>query len=542
MASGSLAKSAGEPRGAQESRGVIATRVHSDQGAVSGAIVRHPDSPPATPNAPRSTRRGASHRVSSRRRKRHRADAVSRRGGSVGAIDGAGDPVKDPKLPGGVWRAEARLAIMELWLKFIDLNNSKPGAGLQLSLANAAKWVAAREEFTSVWGTIKSLAVKRVMESIKAHVQNRSHTPTGMGAAELIVHRENKDEVQAASWRMDWEQMRDLVEMATGVVGCTGQTMRSAAVTIGSPARRSRNAPSPLASTSGVTLQGPAAGAGVEPPRSPRASAAPAAVAPQRPNGDVTSPAACVPPCPRGAPATTAQVEASRSPRGSPVAVEPTGPRASPVNSRPATASESTSAGTGQTDQSCGSTSDAAGSCEAESSDGSPPRNTRQEPPPAQPNAAPGVIPPVLTPRPPVASNPAGVPRPRPADGTARTLPSSSKPGGASGRSRRPSAADREALAVLGGTEMIDFMRDSVRETNAAKEAESSAALESVRLQARVTERQAERQFELDERRENREREVAMRKVRIDEQRVAAELVHAKSVGVIKKLDTLKEL
>lgn len=95
---------------------------------------------------------------------------------------------------------------------------------------------------------------------------------------------------------------------------------------------------------------------------------------------------------------------------------------------------------------------------------------------------------------------------------------------------------------MLEGTEMIDFMRDSVRATNAAKEAESSAALESVRLQARVTERQAERQFELDERRENRQREVAMRKVRIDEQRVAAELVHAKSVGVIKKLDTLKEL
>lgn len=115
-------------------------------------------------------------------------------------------------------------------------------------------------------------------------------------------------------------------------------------------------------------------------------------------------------------------------------------------------------------------------------------------------------------------------------------------PGGASGRSRRPSAADREGLASLGGNKMVDFLRHTLQATNAAKESESSAALKSVRVQARVAERQADRQFTLDERRENLESEVALRKVRVDEQRVAVDLQQARSVVAVKKLDTLKEL
>lgn len=363
-----------------------------------------------------------------------------------------------------------------------------------------------------------------------------------MGSAELRVQRENEDEVQASSWRMDWEQMQDLVETATGVVGCTGQTMRTAAVTIGSPSRRSNEGSTPRPRTSSTPQRGAAAGAGVEPPRSPRDSPAPAAVEPQGPRRDAASRAAGEPPFyPRASPAP-APVEASRSPRSAPVAVEPTRPRSSPVDSQPAIVSASTSGGTGETDLSSGPPSGATASSQAESADGSPPRSPLQDPPRAQPNAAPGVLPSVVTPRPPVGSNPAGVARPRPADGAKRALPSSSKPGGASGRSRRPSTADREALAVLGGAEMIDFMSYSLQATNAAKEAESNGPLESVRLQARGPERQSERQIELDERREKRDREVAIRKVRIDEHRVAAELLQAKIAVVIKTLDALKDL
>lgn len=46
----------------------------------------------------------------------------------------------------------------------------------------------------------------------------------------------------------------------------------------------------------------------------------------------------------------------------------------------------------------------------------------------------------------------------------------------------------------------------------------------------------------MDERRKNREGEAAMPKVRVDEQRVAAELFPAKSAIVGKKLDILKDL
>lgn len=77
------------------------------------------------------------------------------------------------------------------------------------------------------------------------------------------------------------------------------------------------------------------------------------------------------------------------------------------------------------------------------------------------------------------------------------TLPASSKPGEASGRTRRQSSTDKEALAALEENDVVEFMRGAVEASNAAKQNEANFALQSARLQAEVAERQAERQINL---------------------------------------------
>lgn len=171
-----------------------------DEGGRSPARVHCTDQPAPAPDAPASGRRLASERAEPSRHKRRRSVSECHRATNRGSGAHGGTEVEvqqEPKHPGGVWKAEARLTIMELWVKFVDSNNSKPGASWQLSLGNAAKWVSGHQLLTSAWGPIKPLAVKRVLESIKGYIETRSHTPTGMGAAELRVYQENKDEVQA---------------------------------------------------------------------------------------------------------------------------------------------------------------------------------------------------------------------------------------------------------------------------------------------------------------------------------------------------------
>eukprot|EP00170_Pyropia_yezoensis_P002741 contig_11516_g2746 len=317
---------------------------------------------------------------------------------------------------------------MELWVSFVNCKTSKSGSSLQLSLANAASWISAHSQLQEEWGRINQLAVKRILESIKAHMDNRAITPTGMGAAELAVERENKDEAQAATWRMPYEQMVSLVRMATAVVGHTGKTLRAPVVTVGSVLD---NSPSEAATP----------------------------------------------------PPTTAHQD-----RGGPVdttASPATPPRAAPSLPSPRP-SASGASGVG--------------------SDGGEPSGAESGPSP-------------------------------------NSLRTSSKPGGATGRSRRPSAADQAGVVALDGTkEVVDFMRGNVEATNAAKREEARIALETARMQTEMAERQAERQFRLDERRDQREGEIAMRRLWSEEQRAAAETQQANNAVTIKTLEVLQAL
>lgn len=104
----------------------------------------------------------------------------------------------------------------------MEFENATPGAVLQLALGNASTWISASLRLTKERGPIKPLALKRLLESIKALMDKRAYMPTGMGAAELQVKRENLEKVQASSWRMSWDQMQFLLRMANGVMGHTG--------------------------------------------------------------------------------------------------------------------------------------------------------------------------------------------------------------------------------------------------------------------------------------------------------------------------------
>lgn len=68
-----------------------------------------------------------------------------------------------------------------------------------------------------------------------------------------------------------------------------------------------------------------------------------------------------------------------------------------------------------------------------------------------------------------MGEHPKGAPMP--------TLPASSIPGGASGRTRRQSVIEKEALAAHGGNDVVEFMRGAVEASNAAKQSEASFAL-----------------------------------------------------------------
>ncbi|KAK1858146.1 hypothetical protein I4F81_000758 [Pyropia yezoensis] len=111
-----------------------------------------------------------------------------------------------------------------------------------------------------------------------------------------------------------------------------------------------------------------------------------------------------------------------------------------------------------------------------------------------------------------MGEHPEGAPMP--------TLPTSANPWGASGRTRRHSATDKEALAAFGGIEVVEFLRGAEE----------------------VAERQAEQQFKLNERREDRESAAALRSMRVEEQRVATELEQARSPAKLKALDILEHL
>lgn len=311
-------------------------------------------------------------------------------------------------------------------------------------------------------------------------------TPTGMGAAELAEERENKDEAQAATWRMPYEQMVSLVRMATAVVGHTGKTLRAPVVTVGS-----------------VLDNSP-----------PEAATPPRTTAHQDRSGPVNTTASPATP-PRAAP--------------------------SPPSPRP---SASGASGVGSDGgEPSGAESGASCSTEAELSvESGPPK---QAPKTSAPKPHAGVLPPVLQPRPLVSSAPAvsGAPVATPAGPSPNSLPTSSKPGSASGRSRRPSAADQAGVAALDGTnEVVDFMRGNVEATNAAKREEARIALETARMQTEMAERQAERQFRLDERRYQREGEIAMRRLRSEEQRAAAKTQQANNAETIKTLEVLQAL
>lgn len=71
-----------------------------------------------------------------------------------------------PKHPGGVFRAEARLTVMALWVDFVEIKNVKPGAVLQLVFGNAATCISASSRLTREWCPIKPLALIRLLESI----------------------------------------------------------------------------------------------------------------------------------------------------------------------------------------------------------------------------------------------------------------------------------------------------------------------------------------------------------------------------------------
>lgn len=112
----------------------------------------------------------------------------------------------------------------------------------------------------------------------------------------------------------------------------------------------------------------------------------------------------------------------------------------------------------------------------------------------------------------------------------------------ASGRSSRQSAVDKEAVVAIGGKDMVDFMHDMVETANAAIAEEALNALQAARMQADVAERQAERQFKLEERREDREGEVALHRVRVEEQRMTVQLEKAKSAVKFRSLEILERL
>ncbi|KAK1862459.1 hypothetical protein I4F81_005028 [Pyropia yezoensis] len=167
------------PHGGHPSGSATVYWADAEEVAPSGSGAGPPPSPPALP-APNTTCRlppsaapaEPSARGASRRRPGSTATTSLTRGvhrGSGAKRCRSGRP-KDPKLPGGVFKPEVRMTIMELWVSFVNCKTSKSGSSLQLSLANAASWISVHSQLQEEWGRINQLAVKRILESIKAHM------------------------------------------------------------------------------------------------------------------------------------------------------------------------------------------------------------------------------------------------------------------------------------------------------------------------------------------------------------------------------------
>lgn len=201
------------------------------------------------------------------------------------------------------------------------------------------------------------------------------------------MRRENLDEVQASSSRMLWDQMQSLLRMVNGVMGHTGKTMRSEALTVGSAAKprcRPDAAPLPRAPTP------PPPGV-----RSPRGTPGPRA-----------NPPLHGAPLPHAAPHARASRHQGFSSRSGTPRTPSRSPPGLPAPSSPS-ARRSASA-----DSDGGVRVDASGSklsrstCSGEGLSQGSPRHSPPSPA-ARPAADRGVLPPVLPPRRLVASAPA---------------------------------------------------------------------------------------------------------------------------------------
>jgi len=127
------------------------------------------------------------------------------------------------------------MLVVSQWWAYIAHQFNKPGRSLRLATANAAAWVAVRQEVSESGSDLTVESIKRLMEGTKQYMEHRkNHSTTGKGPTDVEFNRDDLDANQAKVWRISEEGMVELVKIAKKVMQYVGGTKKARPVTVGS--------------------------------------------------------------------------------------------------------------------------------------------------------------------------------------------------------------------------------------------------------------------------------------------------------------------
>ncbi|OSX74667.1 hypothetical protein BU14_0275s0026 [Porphyra umbilicalis] len=127
------------------------------------------------------------------------------------------------------------MLVVSQWWAYIAHQFNKPGRSLRLATANAAAWVAVRQEVSESGSDLTVESIKRLMEGTKQYIEHRkNHSTTGKGPTDVEFNRDDLDANQAKVWRISEEGMVELVKIAKKVMQYVGGTKKARPVTVGS--------------------------------------------------------------------------------------------------------------------------------------------------------------------------------------------------------------------------------------------------------------------------------------------------------------------
>lgn len=166
-----------------------------------------------------------------RRRRRTRPISVRDQHKKKKARSNATTAADDGK-DGGRFKADVRVFLIQEWMAYVRKRLGREGVNLRLSTKNAATYIQ-KGTVNKTGIPHKLSAIKGVLDQVRKYMQARQDaSPTGSGTSDVEEVQSRIDDEKAKAWRMNDDEMSELVDMGKYLLSMTGRTKKTVVVTL----------------------------------------------------------------------------------------------------------------------------------------------------------------------------------------------------------------------------------------------------------------------------------------------------------------------